>query len=58
MSVADDLEAVSCDEALIDVTTKVHEMPPSNDPKYDSARAFAEILRLRIKRTTGCEGKF
>ncbi|KAI5117254.1 hypothetical protein M0805_006417 [Coniferiporia weirii] len=55
MSHADDLEAVSVDEALIDVTTAVRQMPPSSDKRYDPCKAFAETLRAEIRSKTGCE---
>ena len=57
MSHADDLEAVSVDEALIDVTTAVKQMPGSPEKYYDPARTFAELLRAEIKGATGCDGK-
>lgn len=55
MSHADDLEAVSVDEALIDVTTAVQQMPSSSERHYDPARTFAELLRAEIKSATGCD---
>lgn len=58
MSHADDLQAVSVDEALIDVTTAVKQMPPSSDPRRGPAKAFAEMLRAEIKTSTGCDGMY
>ncbi|VDC00972.1 unnamed protein product [Peniophora sp. CBMAI 1063] len=49
MSVADDLQAVSVDEALIDVTSAVEQMASSNP-----AKDFAESIREQVKETTGC----
>lgn len=57
MSYADDLQAVSVDEALIDVTTAVKQIPLSPDKFSDPAKAFAELLRNEIKKSTGCDGK-
>ena len=57
MSHADDLQAVSVDEALIDVTTGVKQMPTSSSNRnYDPAIAYAEMLRSKIRERTGCEG--
>ena len=58
MSHADDLQAVSVDEALIDVTTAVRQVPPSLDRRRDPAKDFADMLRKKIKDSTGCEGMF
>lgn len=58
MSHSDDLQAVSVDEALIDVTSGVRQIPPSKDPKYDPAKDFAEMLRSKVREATGCEGDF
>ncbi|EJD01689.1 DNA/RNA polymerase [Fomitiporia mediterranea MF3/22] len=55
MSHSDDLQAVSVDEALIDVTTAVKQMPPSTKKRYDPAKEFAEMLRAEIKASTGCD---
>ncbi|KZV71579.1 DNA repair protein [Peniophora sp. CONT] len=49
MSVADDLQAVSVDEALIDVTSSVEQMVSSNP-----AKDFAESVRAQVKEATGC----
>ena len=63
MSYADDLQAVSVDEALIDVTSTVGEMKTvstggdENDgTSTDIAEELAESMRAQIKATTGCEG--
>ncbi|OCB87229.1 DNA/RNA polymerase [Sanghuangporus baumii] len=55
MSHADDVQAVSVDEALVDVTTAVKQMPPSTKRGYDAAKDFAEMLRAEIKSKTGCD---
>ncbi|KAJ3993538.1 hypothetical protein F5050DRAFT_1577402 [Lentinula boryana] len=61
---ADDLQAVSVDEALIDVTQAVNRFrgrsSSSEDShelllKYDPAKAFAEEIRRQVKESTGCE---
>ncbi|KAL0947651.1 hypothetical protein HGRIS_013738 [Hohenbuehelia grisea] len=54
MEYADDLEAVSVDEALIDVTTAVQRWSQS-DPGADSAKSFADHLRQEVKLATACE---
>lgn len=61
---ADDVQAVSVDEALIDVTTAVRELGPEHCPSsiskscdHDLAKVFAESLRTRIREATGCEGR-
>lgn len=61
MSYADELQAVSVDEALIDVTSTVENtrrganLAPS-DRSQDVAKELAETIRMRVKNTTGCEG--
>lgn len=55
MSHADDLQAVSVDEALIDVTTAVKQLPVTAE-KQNPAKDFAIILREEIKAKTGCDG--
>ncbi|KAJ3765498.1 hypothetical protein FB446DRAFT_794993 [Lentinula raphanica] len=64
---ADDLQAVSVDEALIDVTQAVNRFRrgPSHskdqsklDPvllSYDPAKALAEEIRRQVREDTGCE---
>lgn len=66
MAHADDLQAVSVDEALIDVTTSVRRIKSEisrsqgNDSiqTVDSAKDFAEAIRAQVKRATNCEGRF
>ena len=57
MTHADDLQAVSVDEALVDVTTAVRHMPSSERDRYDPAKVFAEMLRAEIKNATGCDSE-
>jgi len=54
MSYADDLEAVSVDEALIDVSSIFEHVEPSQ--RRESVTAYAESIRARVKEETGCEG--
>jgi DNA repair protein REV1 len=64
MSYADDLQAVSVDEALIDVTSTVAQtkaVPTGVDDENDCtsmdiAKELAEDMRAQIMATTGCEG--
>ncbi|EMD34309.1 hypothetical protein CERSUDRAFT_107516 [Gelatoporia subvermispora B] len=62
MAHADDLQAVSVDEALIDVTSSVmrikSEIAQSQDSSSsptDPAKDFAEAIRAQVKKVTGCE---
>ncbi|THG97509.1 hypothetical protein EW026_g4505 [Hermanssonia centrifuga] len=62
MAHADDLQAVSVDEALIDVTSSIRrillEIAQSRDPSsspVDPAKGFAEAIRAQVKKATGCE---
>lgn len=60
MEHADDLQAVSVDEALIDVTTTVNQMreqPEYVDGAGDAAKDYAETIRNEIRAATTCEGK-
>ena len=63
MSYADDLQAVSVDEALVDVTSTVENAERAaltdSDPYLhpDFAKELAETIRTRIKNITGCEGE-
>jgi DNA repair protein REV1 len=54
---ADDLQAVSVDEALIDVSSGVARLrgatPLSTD---DPAVTLAQKIRAQVKPATGCEG--
>ena len=63
MAHADDLQAVSVDEALIDVTSSVAricaelaERAESSGEPGDPAKDFAESIRAQVKKVTGCEG--
>lgn len=64
MSYADDLQAVSVDEALIDVTSTMAQMrvvpTDANDDgdstSTDIAMELAESMRAQIKAITGCNG--
>ena len=60
MSHADDLQAVSVDEALIDVSTRVNQLRSqvrNDDMPYDPAKDFAETIRAQVQQATSCEGK-
>jgi DNA repair protein REV1 len=56
MTQADDIQAVSVDEALVEATSGVarykEEHPESTRPEVD----FADLLRERVRSETGCEG--
>lgn len=62
MSLADDLQAVSVDEALIEVTSAIRArdeislMELGEDHGHDSAKVVAESIRDAIREATGCEG--
>ena len=53
MSYADDLEAVSVDEALIDVTSTFEHAEASQ--RRESIKAYAESIRTKVREETGCE---
>ena len=55
MSYADDLEAVSVDEALIDVSSTFEHVEPSQ--RRGSIKAYAEAIRDKVREETGCEGR-
>ncbi|KAI0738017.1 DNA repair protein [Daedaleopsis nitida] len=62
MAHADDLQAVSVDEALIDVTssvarirTELAERSEPTDEPADAAKEFAEAIRAQMRKVTGCE---
>ncbi|KAI9069486.1 DNA repair protein [Trametes sanguinea] len=62
MAHADDLQAVSVDEALIDVTSSVAriraELAERTDgvqEDADPAQDFAEAIRAQVRKVTGCE---
>jgi DNA repair protein REV1 len=63
MSYADDLQAVSVDEALIEVTSRVQaaEAAAAEDEdvlsqQQNQALALAEVIRTRVRHATGCVG--
>jgi DNA repair protein REV1 len=67
ISAADDIQAVSVDEALIDVTNAVEDFKVKFMEKHlgtaatdlaprDFAKEYAESLRSQIRAITGCEG--
>lgn len=62
ISFADDLQAVSVDEALIEVTNAVRaraevlETQLGDDHDKDPAKEVAESIRDAIRDATGCEG--
>ncbi|KAJ7030391.1 hypothetical protein C8F04DRAFT_1222377 [Mycena alexandri] len=58
MSHADDVQAVSIDEALIDVTTAVSRLRSAAvraGSPHDPAKDFAERIRTEVKAATQCE---
>ncbi|KAG7095614.1 hypothetical protein E1B28_006339 [Marasmius oreades] len=65
MSHADDLQAVSVDEALIDVTSTVERLRArakadfdpfsSRVPAADPAKDYADSIREQVKKATGCD---
>lgn len=58
MSHADDLQAVSVDEALIDVTDTVSQLRQRaaiEGSQYDPAKDFAETIRAEVRKATSCE---
>jgi DNA repair protein REV1 len=56
MTHADDLQAVSVDEALVDVTNSVARLTKEKPSTPDPAKALAETIRSETKKATGCEG--
>jgi len=58
MAHADDLQAVSVDEALIDVTSSVARLTAEHPSAPDPAKDFAELIRSEVRKATGCEGRF
>jgi DNA repair protein REV1 len=64
MSYADDLQAVSVDEALIEATDAVRarrevlNLELGDDHGQDSAKVVAESIRDAIRDATGCEGVY
>ncbi|KAK0218760.1 hypothetical protein IW262DRAFT_1387303 [Armillaria fumosa] len=55
MAHADDLQAVSVDEALIDVTNTVNRLRAKAKGVVDPAKELAEIIRAEVKKSTECE---
>ncbi|KAK0200352.1 hypothetical protein DFS33DRAFT_1387562 [Desarmillaria ectypa] len=55
MSHADDLQAVSVDEALIDVTSTVNRLRAKAKGIVDPAKELAETIRAEVKKSTKCE---
>ncbi|KNZ79966.1 DNA repair protein rev1 [Termitomyces sp. J132] len=58
MKHADDLQAVSVDEALIDVSSVVLQLRANSsqdDEAVDPAKDFAEMIRALVRQATGCE---
>ncbi|KAJ3517687.1 hypothetical protein NMY22_g13908 [Coprinellus aureogranulatus] len=58
MSHADDLQAVSVDEALIDVTETVSQLrqqAAAEGSQYDPAKDYAETIRAEVRKVTSCE---
>lgn len=54
---ADDLQAVSVDEALIDVSSAVAQLRSASPFSADDfAVALAQTIRDQVKQATGCEG--
>ena len=57
MAHADDVQAVSVDEALIETTTGVaryeQEHPTCEDPAHD----LAELIREKVRKATECESE-
>ena len=65
MAHADDLQAVSVDEALIDVTSSVRRIKVYTSQKGDTdtpessdlVKDFADAIRAQVRKATNCEGK-
>ena len=57
MGYADDLQAVSVDEALIEVTSNVVRLQASSGTQ-DAAKDLAEIIRADVLKKTGCQGLY
>ncbi|KAF8898269.1 hypothetical protein CPB84DRAFT_1962837 [Gymnopilus junonius] len=58
MSHADDLQAVSVDEALIDVTSTIKQLRTQSGVDgslHDYAIDFAETIRAQVRKATSCE---
>lgn len=58
MGHADDLQAVSVDEALIDVSSAVARLKSDSPFSADDlAVTLAQTIRAQVKQATGCEGR-
>ena len=57
MTHADELEAVSVDEALLDVTSSTAQFAAVHPDATDPAKEFADAIRTEVKEATGCECK-
>ncbi|KAF7970196.1 hypothetical protein HWV62_24846 [Athelia sp. TMB] len=55
MTHADELEAVSVDEALLDVTSSTAQFAAAHPDATDPAKEFADAIRTEVKEATGCE---
>ncbi|EIN07940.1 hypothetical protein PUNSTDRAFT_135458 [Punctularia strigosozonata HHB-11173 SS5] len=59
MRYADDLQAVSVDEALIDVTSRIidhaHSTSTTSEPAVDPALELANRIRSQVRAATNCE---
>lgn len=55
MTHADELEAVSVDEALLDVTSSTDKYAAAHPEVDDPAKGFADVIRSQVKEATGCE---
>ncbi|KAJ8699295.1 deoxycytidyl transferase [Pleurotus ostreatus] len=55
LTYADEVEAVSVDEAMIDVTTTIRDKMKNSAGVKDEAMEFAEKLRKEVQAATGCE---
>jgi DNA repair protein REV1 len=58
MAHADDVQAVSVDEALIETTSAVARYRAEHPDCEDPAKDFAELIRDKVRAATGCEGAF
>lgn len=60
-SCADVIQAVSVDEALVEVTSRVRAHRPDEDEDdgdgFDRAKEVAELVRNEVRAATGCESK-
>jgi nucleotidyltransferase/DNA polymerase involved in DNA repair len=61
---ADDLQAVSVDEALLDVTSTIERLRSRHGSTggitmtSDPAKEFAEKVRAEVKKATSCDSKY